>query len=132
MQCCYGKCWKSFHPTCAIEAGATFLPKKVQKGSLYNAYCPEHDPVNDSCIFLNKSLNAFVQEKVKKQEEYKKHMKEMTDKLKTDLEIYTKDGIYKGKIKKCMPKQKVCKVLLQNGHLRKIYWKDIQLSPPSQ
>ncbi|KAG0767316.1 hypothetical protein G6F57_003195 [Rhizopus arrhizus] len=115
MQCCYGKCWKSFHPTCAIEAGATFLPKKVQKGSLYNAYCPEHDP-----------------EKVKKQEEYKKHMKEMTDKLKTDLEIYTKDGIYKGKIKKCMPKQKVCKVLLQNGHLRKIYWKDIQLSPPSQ
>lgn len=50
MQCCYGKCWKSFHATCAIENGVTMKKSNDRNSehatSLYDGYCPQHDPVS--------------------------------------------------------------------------------------
>ncbi|KAG1175143.1 hypothetical protein G6F70_004348 [Rhizopus microsporus] len=115
MQCCYDKCSRSFHATCAMESGATMKRKagrgSASKRSLYDAHCSQHDP---------------------KKVEDRQYIKEMANKLKRDLEIYTKwkDGVCKGRIQKCIPKQKVCKVLLQNGTIKRVYWRDIQLSPP--
>lgn len=53
MQCCFGKCWKSFHATCAVKNGATMERKAgMQKNTfVYDGYCPQHDPVSYAPIF---------------------------------------------------------------------------------
>ncbi len=60
MQCCYGKCWKSFHATCAVKHGAT-MNKIATKHpdiatSLFEGYCPPHDPVS----IVNRSAIVHV------------------------------------------------------------------------
>ncbi|KAI8372021.1 JmjC domain, hydroxylase-domain-containing protein [Choanephora cucurbitarum] len=122
MQCCHGKCWKSFHVTCALQHQATV--DKVsnydpsQPYSQFNAYCPQHDPQR---LIEKKALDEH-------------YIKEMSKKFQLDLEIYTKwrgGGFYPGKIKECIPSQKMCRVVLQDGVIRKVPWRDISLSPPS-
>ncbi|RCI03341.1 hypothetical protein CU098_012087, partial [Rhizopus stolonifer] len=122
MQCCHGKCWKSFHVTCAAKNNATinkvteFDPK--QPYSQYSAYCPQHDP------------KRLVEKKALQE----KYIKEMSKKFQMNLDIYTKwrgGGFYQGKIKECIPSQKMCRVILQDGIIRKVPWRDISLEPPS-
>ncbi|KAI8891067.1 JmjC-domain-containing protein [Backusella circina FSU 941] len=114
MQCCYGKCWKSFHATCAMEADATMNTNGNKKGSLFDGYCPSHDPKR-------------IQEK---ELEKAKYVQEMTQILRVNVEVYTKwrgGGRYKGKIIECLPQQNSCRVVLQDGITRKIPWRDITI-----
>jgi hypothetical protein len=62
MQCCYGKCWKSFHVTCALEADATMNSNDNKKGSLFDGYCPSHDPVSFDLFWILPMLNLFIVE----------------------------------------------------------------------
>lgn len=138
MQCCFGKCWKSFHATCAIIHGATmnrvdssFLSSSsssgkssskkntTARGSQFDGYCPNHD------------LKRISEKKATQ----KKYLKEMTHKLKTNLNIYTKwrgGGYYQGTIIECNPTKQACRILLQDGVTRNIPWRDIFTSLPSQ
>ncbi|KAG2211062.1 hypothetical protein INT46_008188 [Mucor plumbeus] len=115
MQCCYGKCWKAFHATCALENDATMNrihSDTSSPHSLYNGYCPQHDP---------KRINEK-----KKQKEMQ--TKEMVNKLQVGLEIYMKwrgGEQYKGTVSECLPDQKMCRVLLTDGTIRKVSWRDI-------
>ncbi|KAG1452290.1 hypothetical protein G6F56_007857 [Rhizopus delemar] len=121
IQCDHDKCLKSFHATCALEAGITFYPTSISDGgSIYIAHCLQHDP--------------NLQERVKIQEKDQIYQKEMKAKLKPNAEIYAKlrTGIQKGRVKKCMTKGKACYVLLSNGRSQRVFWKDIQFLPPVQ
>ncbi|KAI9281876.1 JmjC domain, hydroxylase-domain-containing protein [Sporodiniella umbellata] len=118
IQCSYSGCLRPFHATCALEMGIAFYAKKkAENGSLYDAYCLSHVP-----------------EKIKLEEDHQNYLKEMKGKLRPNIEIYAKvkGGIQKCKVQKCMVKGKACKVLLQNGHSQKVFWKNIQFSPSVQ
>lgn len=87
MQCCYGKCWKAFHATCALQNDATMNrihSDTSNPHSLYNGYCPQHDP---------KRINE-------KKKQKQVQIKEMANKLQVGLEIHMKwrgGEQYKGK-----------------------------------
>ena len=74
MQCCYGKCWKSFHPTCAVTHHATMnktTPTESDPSamSLYDGYCPQHDPVSESACLSSAyilNLNSIRKKSVKR------------------------------------------------------------------
>ncbi|GAA5814062.1 hypothetical protein MFLAVUS_007552 [Mucor flavus] len=115
MQCCYGKCWKSFHATCALKNNATMT--RIPSKKTYHGYCPQHDP-------------KHISEKKQQQEKY---VEEMTRKLTPNLSIYTKwrgGGYYRGTIVECRPSKRVCRILLQDGVIRSIPWRDIFTEEP--
>ncbi|CEP18906.1 hypothetical protein [Parasitella parasitica] len=115
MQCCYGKCWKAFHATCAIEHGATMDRVHADASnphSLYDGYCPQHDPKR---INEKKRLKEI-------------QIKKMITKLQVGLEVHMKwrgGGQYTGTVSECLPDQKMCRVLLTDGTERKVPWRDI-------
>ncbi|KAI7888964.1 JmjC domain, hydroxylase-domain-containing protein [Mucor mucedo] len=120
MQCCFGKCWKSFHATCAIRNDGTMIRKAgPKKGTfIYDGFCPQHDPQNIT----------------KKQNEKNSYIKEMTSKLTINRTIYTKwrgGGYYQGQIVECLSSKQVCRILLQDGITRSIPWRDIYTEDPS-
>lgn len=86
MQCCYGRCWKAFHATCAIQHDATM--KRIHSDastphSLYDGYCPQHDPKR-------------IDEKKRLKEA---QIKEMAKKFQVGLEVLMKwrgGGMYAG------------------------------------
>ncbi|KAF1806618.1 JmjC domain, hydroxylase-domain-containing protein [Mucor lusitanicus] len=115
MQCCYGRCWKAFHATCAIQHDATM--KRIHSDastphSLYDGYCPQHDPKR-------------IDEKKRLKEA---QIKEMAKKFQVGLEVLMKwrgGGMYAGTVSECLPDQKMCRVLLTDGSVRKVSWRDI-------
>ncbi|KAI7905640.1 JmjC domain, hydroxylase-domain-containing protein [Cokeromyces recurvatus] len=124
MQCYFGKCWKSFHATCAVKQGATMKYKTSTKdtlipSSMYEGYCPQHDP------------KRILEKQVRKD----KYIQEMTNKLQIGSKVYTKwrgGGYYKGIIRKCIPSKKICYVLSQHdGISRQIPWRDILFELPA-
>lgn len=57
----------------------------------------------------------------------------MTRKLTPNLSIYTKwrgGGYYRGTIVECRPSKRVCRILLQDGVIRSIPWRDIFTEEP--
>jgi hypothetical protein len=131
MQCCYGRCWRAFHATCAIQHNATM--NKLDKDpasphSLYDGYCPQHDPKQKAI-------------KLAKQQDY---MKQMSRKLKRNKTVETKwrgGDSYQGKqkhtsviiinniigiIKECNTEKQTCKILtVHDGITRNVPWRDI-------
>lgn len=132
MQCCYGRCWKAFHATCAIHHDATM--KRIRSDashphSLYDGYCPQHDPKR-------------IDEKKRLKEA---QIKEMAKRFQVGLEVLMKwrgGGMYTGNVSRksmrhstltvgpgtvseCLPDQKMCRVLLTDGSVRKVSWRDI-------
>lgn len=61
MQCCFGKCWKSFHATCAVNNGASMVRKAGTKKNtfIFDGYCPQHDPVSYNIIHYYTHTNTF-------------------------------------------------------------------------
>lgn len=122
MQCCYGKCWKSFHITCALKHGATL--NRIEDGdaeyatSLYNGYCPQHDPKKT----MEKKANQL------------KYIKDMADKLHVNRIVFVKwrgGGYYQGNVKECVVAKQQCRVQSVDGVVRSVPWRDISVDVSS-
>ncbi|KAI8986042.1 JmjC domain, hydroxylase-domain-containing protein [Pilobolus umbonatus] len=114
MQCCYGKCWRSFHATCALEHGATMNRRDDigSYGSLYNGYCPQHDPTI----------------KCKRKEKKESKLDEIGAKLMPGMSVYVNwvgGEHYEGRVVECNKMERICKVLSYDGITRKVPWRDI-------
>ncbi|KAI8339207.1 JmjC domain, hydroxylase-domain-containing protein [Chlamydoabsidia padenii] len=115
IQCCYGKCWRSFHASCAEKANATMIRKMGHNQStvVYDVYCPLHDP-----------------ELLKKRQSDKQHyIKTMTKDLYHGKEVYAKwpgSGYYKGWVEGHIIQRRSSHIKFDNGVSRIISWKDIK------
>ncbi|ORZ14224.1 JmjC domain, hydroxylase-domain-containing protein [Absidia repens] len=116
IQCCFGKCCRSFHASCAKEAGATMERNMDDDQStlVYDAYCPLHDP----------------KERNKKESEKQEYIKKMTKLLCPGKPIYAKwrgGGFYKGLVEEHIIKRRSSRVRFEDGISRIVSWKDISL-----
>ncbi|KAI8093534.1 JmjC domain, hydroxylase-domain-containing protein [Halteromyces radiatus] len=117
IQCCFGKCCRSFHVSCAKESGATMEHKLAsdQSSVAYDAYCPLHDP----------------KLKEKKQLEKEQYIKTMTATLYIGRPVYAKwrgGGLYKGLVEDHVVQRKSSRIKFEDGISRIVTWKNISLT----
>ncbi|KAI9304881.1 JmjC domain, hydroxylase-domain-containing protein [Cunninghamella echinulata] len=116
IQCCYGKCCRSFHATCAKMAGATMIRHMDEKNStlVYDAYCLQHDPATQA----------------KKENEKQEYINSMIASLLPGKAVYVKwrgGGYYRGWITDCIKEKKSCRIKFEDGVSRLVSWKNIDL-----
>ncbi|KAI8977230.1 JmjC domain, hydroxylase-domain-containing protein [Mycotypha africana] len=121
IQCCIGKCYRAVHATCVLNTNGTMerLSNRdlLSQHSLYNTYCPLHDP------------KRIAERRI--EQEYA--FEELSKKFQANRDIYIKwtGGDYeKGIIEECIPDKKMCRVLLTDGLVRKIRWTYLSFDPP--
>ncbi|ORZ24061.1 JmjC domain, hydroxylase-domain-containing protein [Absidia repens] len=116
MQCCYGKCCRSFHASCAKEAGATMerTLDQDQDTLVYDVYCPQHDPK--------------LQEKKKlEKQEYAKKMVQVLSPGKSVYAKWTGSEMYKGVVEEHLIQRSSSRVRFEDGISRIVTWKNIRL-----
>ncbi|SAM03731.1 hypothetical protein [Absidia glauca] len=104
IQCCFGKCYRSFHVSCAKDAGATMENQLV--------YCPYHDPVL-------KDKQRFARQR---------YIDAMTQSLYLGKEVCAKwpgSGYCKGWVQSHVIERRSSRVKFEDGVSRIITWKDI-------
>ncbi|KAI8331725.1 JmjC domain, hydroxylase-domain-containing protein [Chlamydoabsidia padenii] len=114
IQCCYGKCYRSFHASCAKEAGATMTRGLDQSTLVYDVYCPLHDP------------ELQEKKKVAKME----YAKTMTETLYPGRSVHVKwrgGGQYKGVVQEHVVQRRSSRVKFEDGISRIVTWKDISI-----
>ncbi|CAO3644473.1 unnamed protein product [Cunninghamella blakesleeana] len=116
IQCCFGKCCRSFHATCAQNADATMIRKIDQEHStlIYDAYCLQHDPVTQA----------------KREDEKQSYINSMVESLLPGKSVYVKwrgGGYYKGWITYCVKEKRSCRIQFEDGVSRLVSWKNIDL-----
>ncbi|SAM03995.1 hypothetical protein [Absidia glauca] len=114
IQCCYGKCYRSFHASCAKEAGATMNRSLDQEHStlIYDVYCPLHDPVLQG----------------KREAEKMEYIKSMSETLFPGRSVYVKwrgGGLYKAVVQEHIVQRRSSRVKFEDGVSRIVTWKDI-------
>ncbi|KAI8068443.1 JmjC domain, hydroxylase-domain-containing protein [Gongronella butleri] len=116
MQCCYGKCCRAFHASCAQQAGATIqrVLDETQGTLVVDGYCVTHDPKRH-------------QAKARAQEEENKRL---MDAYAIGSSVNVKwrgGGAYHGIIQDHVPQRKSSRVTFDDGVTRSVQWKDLTL-----
>ncbi|OZJ02168.1 hypothetical protein BZG36_05238, partial [Bifiguratus adelaidae] len=118
IQCCKGKCTRSFHGTCIQKAGLKLEKEVFEDGSvLYEVICPTHDP------------DIIAKKEVKQEESAKMYREKMQ--AKTPVWGRIPGGqYYEGVILDVLPKRSSCKILFSDGYKKVIAYDDMVFSQP--
>ncbi|CAO3594056.1 unnamed protein product [Absidia cylindrospora] len=116
IQCCYGRCYRSFHTSCAKEADATMERTFDQEqGTLvYDVYCPLHEPKLEE------------KKKLEKQE----YVEKMVQVLSPGKSVYAKwkgSDMYKGVVEEHLIQRNSSRIRFEDGISRIVTWKNIRL-----
>ncbi|ORX54139.1 JmjC-domain-containing protein [Hesseltinella vesiculosa] len=117
MQCCFGKCWRSFHATCAQAAGATLQRNvdRVEATLVIDGYCPPHDPKRR-------------EEKAQAQEQNHKRIMDSLPAGQAVMARYPGAGEYFGTIDQHVPEKRSCRIKFPDGTLRTVLWSNLTLA----
>ncbi|KAL0077977.1 putative jumonji family transcription factor [Phycomyces blakesleeanus] len=116
-QCCSERCCRSFHATCAKEAGATMLRRITEDDGhiIYDVYCSQHDP--------------------KSQEKRKKEKQSFVDSMMVEMKIGRQVSIHwngaeaaRGLIEYWNASKQTCRIAFEDGISRNTPWRDIRFT----
>ncbi|KAI7874835.1 JmjC-domain-containing protein [Lichtheimia hyalospora FSU 10163] len=116
VQCCYGKCWRSFHATCLKQKGHTMERHCDENDKTsWDVYCTLHDP-------------ALAREREQAKQRRDEQFAQQLSMGRQVMVRYRQGGQYPGKIMSIDHSKKSAQVLFEDDTQSKIPWRDIFIS----